>query len=46
MALSEFGSLTREFYIAEIGTWGNYGGKRVWRFIGGGGGAKKRFYCM
>ena len=35
MALSEFGSLTREFYIAEIGTWENYGGKRVWRFIGG-----------
>ena len=21
MALSEFGALTREFYIAEIGTW-------------------------
>ena len=35
MALSEFGALTREFYIAEIGTWENYGGKRVWRFIGG-----------
>ena len=34
MALSEFGSLTREFYIAEIGTWENNGGKRVWRFIG------------
>ena len=35
MALSEFGALTREFYILEIGTWENYGGKRVWRFIGG-----------
>ena len=35
MALSEFGSLTRKFYTAEIGTWENYGGKRVWRFIGG-----------
>ena len=35
MALSEFGVLTREFYIAEIGTWESYGGKRVWRFIGG-----------
>ena len=35
MALSVFGSLTREFYIVEIGTWENYGGKRVWRFIGG-----------
>ena len=35
MALSEFGALTREFYIAEIGTWEIYGGKRVWRFIGG-----------
>ena len=30
-----FGSLTREFYIVVIGTWENYGGKRVWRFIGG-----------
>ena len=36
--LSEFGSLKREFYIAEIGTCENYGCKRVWRFIGGGGG--------
>ena len=35
MALSDFGSLTREFYIAEIGTWENYGGKRVRQFIGG-----------
>ena len=35
MALSEFGASTREFYIAEIGTWKSYGGKRVWRFIGG-----------
>ena len=35
MVLSEFGALTREFYIAENGTWGNYGGKQVWRFIGG-----------
>ena len=23
MAISEFGALTREFYIAEIGTWEN-----------------------
>ena len=29
MALSEFGALTRDFYIAEIGTWENYGSKRV-----------------
>ena len=42
MALSEFGALTREFYIAEIGTWENYGGKRVWRFMGG---DLTRFYC-
>ena len=35
MALSKFGALTREFYIAEIGTWENYGGKPVWRFKGG-----------
>ena len=35
MVLSKFGSLTREFYIVEIGTWENYGGKRVWWFIGG-----------
>ena len=28
-------SLTREFYIAEIGTWENYGGKRVLRFMEG-----------
>ena len=41
--LSVFGSLTREFYIVEIGTWENYGGKRVWRFIGG---DITRFYCM
>ena len=27
MALSKFGALRREFYIAEIGTWENYGGK-------------------
>ena len=33
MAVSEFGALTREFYIVEIGTWENYGGKRVWRFM-------------
>ena len=33
--MGEFGALTREFYIAKIGTWENYGGKRVWRFIGG-----------
>ena len=35
MAISDFG----EFYISEIGTWEIYGGKRVWRIIGGGGGA-------
>ena len=35
MVLSEFEPLTREFYIVEIGTRENYGGKRVWRFIGG-----------
>ena len=35
MALSEFRSLTREFYIAEIGTWENYGGQGVWQNIGG-----------
>ena len=35
MALSEFGALTREFYIAEIETWENYGSKGVWRFLGG-----------
>ena len=35
MAVSEFGALTREFYIVEIGTWKNYGGKRVWWFIEG-----------
>ena len=38
MALSESGALKREFCIAEIGTWENYGGKGVWRFIWGGGG--------
>ena len=43
MALSEFGALTREFYIAEIGTWENYGGKRVWWFIAGN---ITRFYCI
>ena len=35
MAVSEFGALTREFYIAEIGTWENYGGERVWQFMEG-----------
>ena len=35
MAVSEFGALTREFYILEIRTWENYGGKRVWRFMEG-----------
>ena len=35
MAISEFGALTREFYIAEIGTWEKNGGKRVWLFTGG-----------
>ena len=39
MELSEFGALTRKSYIAEIWTWVNYGGKRVWQFIGEGGGA-------
>ena len=43
MALSEFGSLKREFYIAEIRTWEIYGAKRVWRFIWGG--DITRFYC-
>ena len=33
MEESEFGALTRESYIAEIWTWVNYGGKRVWRFM-------------
>ena len=35
MALSQFGALTREFYIVEIGTWKNYGGKRVPRLMEG-----------
>ena len=35
MAVSKFGALTREFYIAEIKTWENIGGKRVWRFMEG-----------
>ena len=35
MAVSEFGALTREFYIVEIGTWGNYGSKQVWRYMEG-----------
>ena len=38
MAASEVTALMREFYITEIGTWENYGGKHVWRFFGGGGG--------
>ena len=29
MVLSEAGALTRNFCIAEIGTWGNDGGMRV-----------------
>ena len=33
MAVSEFGALTRESYIAEIGTLENYGGKQVWQFM-------------
>ena len=37
MALSEFGSLTREFYVAKIRTWENYGDEQWW-FMGGGGG--------
>ena len=44
MALSEVGALTREFCIAEIGTWGNDGSMRVWRLIWGGGDIM-RFYC-
>ena len=35
----------REFYIAEIGTWGNYDCKRVGLFTWGGGDIT-RFYCM
>ena len=35
LAVSEFGALTREFYIAVIGTLESYGGKRVWRFMEG-----------
>ena len=35
MVVSEFGALTREFYIVEIGAWENYGSKRVWRFMEG-----------
>ena len=43
MAVSEFGALVREFYIVEIETWKNYGGKRVgalWRDD------ITRFYCI
>ena len=43
MALSKFGALTRKFFIAEFGTWENNSGKRVWRFMGGGGDIA-RFY--
>ena len=42
--MGKFGALTREFYVAEIGTWENYSGKRVWRFIGGS--DITRFYCI
>ena len=35
MAVSEFGALTRELFIVEIGTWENYGGKQVWQSIRG-----------
>ena len=35
MELSKFGALIREFDNAEIGTWENYGCKRVWRFMEG-----------
>ena len=35
MAVSKFGALMREFYIMEIGTWENYCGKQVWRFMEG-----------
>ena len=34
MAVSKVGALTREFCMAEIGIWVNYGGKQVWRLIG------------
>ena len=42
MAISEFGALTREFYIAEIGTWENMA---VSEFGGILGGDITRFYC-
>ena len=35
MAVSEFGALTRNFHIVEIGTWEHYVGKRVQRFMEG-----------
>ena len=44
MGVSEFGALTREFYIAEIWTWENYGSKQAWRLKGGG--DITRFYCI
>ena len=33
MGLCEVGALMREFFIVDIGTWGNYGGMRVWRLV-------------
>ena len=35
MAVSEVGALMMEFYIADIGTWENHGGNRVWLFMEG-----------
>ena len=35
LAVSEFGALTKEIYIAERGPWENNGDKRVWRFMRG-----------
>ena len=42
MAVSEVGDLPSKFCMA--GTWGNDGGKQVWRSKGGG--DKTRFFCM
>ena len=35
MAVSKVGALMVKFCMAEIGTWGNDGGKLVWGLIGG-----------
>ena len=42
MALSEFGALTREFFIAEIGTWENMVVSELEVYRGG---DITRFYC-